>query len=126
MKRAGAACFAIVATLFGATLDAQRLAPALLTSPTTLITSTDLHRPPLISSVFPKAPDYRWEGLAIGVALLGLSAAYLGSRLCGLSDTGNTHCFRTTVGLGLLGAFGGGIIGGVIGGMIPKAPETPP
>lgn len=123
MKRAGAACIATVATLFGATLDAQRLAPAVLTSSTT---STAFHRPPLTSSVLPKASDYRWEGLVIGAALLGVSAAYLGSRLCGLSDTGNTHCFRTTLGLGLLGAFGGGIIGGVIGGMIPKAPETPP
>jgi hypothetical protein len=126
MKRAGAACIAIVASLLSATLDAQRLAPALLTSPTTFITSTNLHHPPPSSPVLPKASDYRWEGLAIGAALLGLSTAYLGSRLCGLSDTGNTHCFRTTVGLGLLGAFGGGIIGGVIGGMIPKAPETPP
>jgi H+/Cl- antiporter ClcA len=123
MKRAGAACIAIVATLFGATLDAQRLAPAVLTSSTS---STVFHRPPLTSSVLPKTPDYRWEGLVIGAALLGVSAAYLGSRLCGLSDTGNAHCFRTTVGLGLLGAFGGGIIGGVIGGMIPKAPATPP
>lgn len=123
MKRAGAACIAIVATLFGATLDAQRLAPAVLTSSTT---STVFHRPAPTSSVLPKARDYRWEGLAIGAALLGVSAAYLGSRLCGLSDTGNAHCFGTTVRLGLLGAFGGGIIGGVIGGMIPKTPETPP
>jgi H+/Cl- antiporter ClcA len=123
MKRAGAACIVIVAILCAATLDAQRLAPAFLTSSTT---STVFHRPSPTSSVLPKARDYRWEGLALGAALLGASAAYLGSRLCGLSDTGNTHCFATTVRLGLLGAFGGGIIGGVIGGMIPKAPETPP
>lgn len=120
MKLAGAACMAIVASLCTATLDAQRLAPAVLTS------STDLHRPPPTSTVFPKAPDYRWEGLVIGAVVLGVSAAYLGSRLCQLSDTGEPHCFRTTVELGLLGAFGGGIIGGVIGGMMPKVPETPP
>lgn len=123
MKRAGAACLAIVATLFGATLDAQRLAPAVLTSSSA---STNLHQPPPSSTVFPKAPDYRWEGLVAGAVVLGVGAAFLGSRLCQLSDTGEPHCFRATVELGLLGAFGGGIIGGVIGGMIPKAPETPP
>src|SRR5512142_3083385 len=123
MKRAGAACIAIVANLVGATLDAQRLAPAVLTSSTT---STVVHRPPLTSSFRPKAPDYRWEGLITGAIILGVGGAFLGSRLCQLSDSTDKHCFRTTVELGLLGAFGGGIIGGVIGGMIPKAPATSP
>lgn len=123
MKRAGVACMAIVAGLLPAALDAQRLAPAVLTSPTT---STVFHRPPLPPSVLPKTPDYRWEGLVVGAVLMGVGGAYLGARLCHLADTGEPHCFRTAVGLGLLGAFGGGIIGGVIGGMIPKAPESPP
>jgi len=46
----------------------------------------------------------------------------VGSHFCDLSDSADKHCFRTSVSLGLLGAFGGGIIGGLIGGSIPKQP----
>jgi hypothetical protein len=67
--------------------------------------------------------DYRWEGLLVGALTLGVAGGFLGSRLCTLSDSADRHCVRMTVGLGLLGAFGGGIIGGVVGGAIPKAPR---
>lgn len=67
-------------------------------------------------------PDHRWEGFAIGAALLGVGGAIAGSQLCHLSDSANQHCARTAIGLGLLGAFLGGITGGLIGGSIPRVP----
>lgn len=65
-------------------------------------------------------PDHRWEGFAIGAAVLGVGGAIAGSQLCHLSDSVSQHCARTAIGLGLLGAFLGGITGGLIGGSIPK------
>ena len=66
-----------------------------------------------------RAPDHRWEGMAVGAGVGALAFGFLGAVVCGVSESGD--CNMTTVlGVGLLGAFCGGIIGGVIGGAIPK------
>ena len=75
------------------------------------------------ATLFPRSPDHRWEGLAIGALTFAAAGIYAGSRFCQLSDSVNKHCFRTSLKLGLLGAFTGGIIGGLIGGTIPKPPS---
>jgi len=78
----------------------------------------------VLAPLFSKpTPDHRWEGFAIGAAVLGVGGAIAGSQLCHLSDSANQHCARTAIGLGLLGAFVGGITGGLIGGSIPRMPS---
>ena len=67
-------------------------------------------------------PDYRWEGLAIGAAIVGVLGVVVGDGLCHLSDSAHPHCLGAAVGLGLVGAMAGGVTGGLIGGAIPKAP----
>ncbi len=67
------------------------------------------------------APDYRWEGMVIGAVALGALGVYAGNHFCDVFfDSVDKHCFREGVSLGLLGAFGGGIIGGLLGGSMPK------
>lgn len=66
-----------------------------------------------------QAPDYRWEGMAIGAGAGALGFGFLGAVVCGLSESSN-NCTMAVVGAGVLGAFCGGIIGGVIGGAMPK------
>jgi hypothetical protein len=66
-----------------------------------------------------RAPDHRWEGMAVGAGVGALAFGFLGAVVCGASES--KDCNMTAVlGVGLLGAFCGGIIGGVIGGAIPK------
>jgi hypothetical protein len=96
-------------------------------SPGVLLATARLRSPALVreraasdSRILPEAPDHRWDGLVIGAVILGASGVFLGSRLCQLSDGVDKHCVRAAVGLGALGAFGGGIIGGLVGGSIPK------
>jgi hypothetical protein len=66
-----------------------------------------------------QAPDYRWEGMAIGAGVGALGFGFLGAVFCGLSESSN-NCTMAVVGGVALGAFCGGIIGGVIGGAMPK------
>jgi hypothetical protein len=63
--------------------------------------------------------DHRWEGLAVGAALVGVSMGVVGHDLC-KSDSQNRSCFGTTVGFTLLGATVGGVVGGFLGRMFPK------
>lgn len=66
-----------------------------------------------------QAPDYRWEGMAIGAGVGALGFGFLGVVICGASDSADCN-MSAVLGVGLLGAFCGGIIGGVIGGAMPK------
>jgi hypothetical protein len=64
------------------------------------------------------APDYRWEGLAIGAFVGGAFAAFFVAR----SGEGGTcsGCFGEAVGVTLLGAAAGGLLGGFAGLVTPK------
>jgi hypothetical protein len=66
-----------------------------------------------------RAPDHRWEGMAIGAGVGALAFGLLGAAICSQSDS-NEDCTGMVLGVGLLGAFCGGITGGLIGGAIPK------
>jgi hypothetical protein len=66
-----------------------------------------------------RAPDHRWEGMAIGAGVGAIAFGLLGAVVCGQSDSVD-NCTGIVVGTGLLGAFCGGIVGGLIGGAIPK------
>lgn len=134
----------IVAGLLPATLDAQRLAPAVLTSSTA---STVFHRPPLTSSEapaegqrlptefthysarpaaqqppdtlptsqHPREKDYTLEGAAIGGLALGVFGSYVGGGLCGMDDGGRRNCALAALTGFLSGASVGATIGGIIG-----------
>lgn len=66
-----------------------------------------------------RAPDHRWEGMAIGAGVGAVAFGLLGAAICAQSDA-NDDCTGVVLGAGLLGAFCGGITGGLIGGAIPK------
>ena len=67
-----------------------------------------------------KAPDHRYEGMAIGAGLGALGGALLAAALCGQSDDPNQSCTGTIIGAGLGGAVLGGFVGLLIGGQFPK------
>lgn len=118
----------ILTTWVATPASAQRLSsvtPVLRVEPNALTRPKGGTNPvsPLFLQVV-RRPDHRWEGLIIGGLTVGILGAAAGSQLCHLSDSTNQHCLRTSVGLGLLGAFTGGITGGLIGGAIPKASPT--
>ena len=117
MKRAGAACIATVANLVGATLDAQRLAPAVLTSSTT---STVFLRPPPSSTDLPRAKDYTMEGAAIGGLAMGAFGAYIGGGMCGMDEGNGRNCTLAALTGFLAGAGVGATIGGIIGSVKKK------
>jgi hypothetical protein len=62
------------------------------------------------------ARDYRWEGLAIGAAVLGVAGALILHSTCEADEA----CTGPTVGGFLLGVVVGGVAGGLVGGLIPK------
>ena len=57
--------------------------------------------------------------MAIGAGVGAGAFVLLGSAICAQSDTGDS-CTGTLIGIGLLGAFAGGVTGGLIGGAIPE------
>jgi hypothetical protein len=74
-----------------------------------------------------RAPDYRYEGLAIGAVAGGIGGLLLSAVICAQSEAADTNCTRTVI-LGTLGGAGlGGLAGLLIGGFFPKAatPEQP-
>jgi hypothetical protein len=96
---------------------AQGPGPSLLWQhPSVLATSLDPGAP----SYKVRAPDHRWEGVAIGAGVGAIAFGLLGAVACGQSDS-DSNCTGIVLGTGLLGAFCGGIVGGLIGGSIPKA-----
>lgn len=66
-----------------------------------------------------RAPDHRWEGMAIGAGVGAIAFGLLGAAVCGQSDS-TDDCTGIVIGTGLIGAFCGGVTGGLIGGAIPK------
>ena len=67
-----------------------------------------------------RAPDHRYEGLAIGAAVGGVGGLLLSLALCGQSDEVGKSCTGTVI-LGTLGGAAlGGLAGLLIGGFFPK------
>ncbi len=76
---------------------------------------------PPSSTVAPRVPDYRWEGLVVGAVALGGFSAFVYEGFCGDTDSNSPGC--TAGGLAvavLIGATIGGVTGGLLGGLIPK------
>ena len=101
-------------------LQAQRLAAPLATyRPPARISSPRFAQPANST-----APDYRWEGLAIGAFGGGLFGAYVGNAFCGADDTPHQgSCVFATIEGGLIGATVFGVVGGLLGTMFPKSPS---
>ena len=70
--------------------------------------------------LFPRAPDYRYEGAIVGFVLVGVGTAVVSAGLCGQSETQN--CTGPVIGLSLLLGACGALTGALIGGMMPKEP----
>jgi hypothetical protein len=67
-----------------------------------------------------KAPDHRWEGMAIGAGVGAVAGGLLGLVACGGQQEASGGCTAQLIGLGLGGALAGGVIGGLIGAAFPK------
>ena len=65
------------------------------------------------------ARDYRWEGLALGAAVVGVTGALLMHSTC----EANESCTGPTVGGFAIGAVVGGVVGGLVGANISKGQE---
>ena len=73
------------------------------------------------------APDYRWEGFAVGGVFVGSLGAALFNGLCGYDDSGaKGSCFWPTVEGFVVGAVVGGVTGGLLGSAIRKPPPDDP
>jgi hypothetical protein len=98
--------------------SAQRPGPSVLWQrPVLLVAGSD--QTGATTRYLTRAPDHRWEGMAIGAGVGAVAFGLLGAVVCGQSESAN-NCTGIVVGTGLLGAFCGGIVGGLIGGSIPK------
>jgi hypothetical protein len=119
VKPTTAVSIAIVVVLFAVNLDAQRLAPAVLTS-TTIAGSAAPSRIPVPAA----APSHWLEGAVIGALITGALGASLAGGLCGDADSGGSgqNCSLRALGGFVIGAVPGFTIGGIIGGAFPKAP----
>jgi len=73
------------------------------------------------------APDYRWEGLAVGGTFVGMLGAALFNGLCGYDDSGaKGSCLGPSVEGFVMGAGVGGVTGGLLGSAIRKPPPDDP
>jgi hypothetical protein len=72
-----------------------------------------------------KAPDHRYEGLAIGAVAGGVGGLLLSWALCGQSDEVGKSCTGSVIAGTLGGAALGGLAGLLIGGMFPKEAAAP-
>jgi hypothetical protein len=73
-----------------------------------------------------RAPDHRYEGLAIGAAIGAVVGVLGGLAVCGQSDDPNTSCAQFAIGGGLGLGLLGGLTGLLIGAQFPKEPEAAP
>lgn len=73
-----------------------------------------------------RAPDHRYEGLAIGAGVGAIGFGLLGAALCSASSDDTDDCTGVTIKSGLLGAALGGLTGLLIGGAFPKQPRREP
>jgi hypothetical protein len=73
-----------------------------------------------------RAPDHRYEGLAVGFVLGAVGGGLLGAVVCGQSDDVDENCTKAVLGIGLLGGALGGLTGLLIGAQFPKGPKTAP
>lgn len=99
---------------------AQRLPAAFPTAPVAFEYRGGEHREAL--KLFPRAPDYRYEGAIVGATTLVVAGGVLFAGLCEQSDSIN-NCTGFLIKTSLLMAFIGGLTGALVGGMIPKAAE---
>lgn len=78
------------------------------------------------SNVRSRAPDHRYEGLAIGFGVGAAAGVLLGLVVCEQSEDPDLSCAGVLVKLGLgVGALGG-LTGLLIGAQFPKEPEAAP
>jgi hypothetical protein len=73
-----------------------------------------------------RAPDHRYEGLAIGAVLGAVAGGLLGAVACGQSEDPDTSCTTAVLGIGLLGGGLGGLTGLLIGAQFPKGSQAAP
>lgn len=73
-----------------------------------------------------RAPDHRYEGLAIGAVVGAIGGGLLGAVACGQSDDPGFHCTGAVLGIGLLGAGLGGLTGLLVGAQFPKGSQAAP
>ena len=82
--------------------------------------------PQRVENLSARAPDHRYEGLAIGAVLGAIGGGLLGAVACGQSDDPGFNCTGAVVGIGLLGAGLGGLTGLLVGAQFPKGSQTAP
>ena len=107
----------------GAPLSAQEAAPPHSTSRYEESLNAPASRPVLLASVpdsVMRQQDYRWEGLIIGAAALGLAAGAVGYGLCSESESNDSHCIGNAIGGFFVGGIVGGTLGLFIGRVVPK------
>ena len=109
-------------TLAVSNVAAQRLGHAFATLPDPFVQPATVNS----AAVFGHPDDYRWEGLLIGGASVGVLGAVVVLAFCGDPDAGSgARCgLQPLVGL-LFGATIGGVTGGLLGGLIPKGSPSP-
>jgi len=72
-------------------------------------------------------PDYRWEGLAVGGAFLGILGGVAGNGFCSNDDSAvKRSCVLPTLEGFVVGAVVGGVTGGLLGSAIRKPPGDEP
>jgi hypothetical protein len=79
-----------------------------------------------VQNLATRAPDHRYEGLAIGFVLGAVGGGLLGAVACGQSDDADEDCTKAVLGIGLLGGGLGGLTGLLIGAQFPKGSQTAP
>ncbi|HEX5575362.1 MAG TPA: hypothetical protein VFX42_05765 [Gemmatimonadales bacterium] len=72
-----------------------------------------------------RAPDHRYEGLAIGAGLGAVGGVLLGLAVCGQSEDPDTSSTGCAIGGGLGGAVLGGFVGLLVGAQFPKEEAAP-